>query len=139
MNSDSGIEFPTEFDFRVRYSETDQMGSYYNSRALEWFEVGRSELSRTMGLPYSKWEEKGIFLPLIECSVKFKGRARYDDQLTMAVGAEKVGRTRIKFHNRVWQKVSKAPVCEGFTIHALINKEGRPVRIPEWVEVLFKG
>ena len=55
---------------RVRYSETDQMGTYYNSRALEWFEVGRSELSRSMGLPYAEWEQRGAFLPVVEAQAR---------------------------------------------------------------------
>jgi len=131
--------FLTEFDFRVRYAETDQMGTFYNARALEWFEVGRTELSRAMGLPYVEWENRNVYLPLIECGVKFKGRAQYDDLLRMAVGVEKIGRTRLRFFNKVWQKSSKTAVCEGFTLHALINSEGRPIRIPDWIETLFAG
>ena len=71
--------------FRVRYSETDQMQTFYNSRALEWFEVGRTELSRALGVPYSEWERRGILMPLVEARVFFRGRARYDDLLEMNV------------------------------------------------------
>ena len=51
--------------FRVRYSETDQMGTFYNSRPLEWFECGRSELMRALGMPYTALEARGVHLPLI--------------------------------------------------------------------------
>ena len=52
---------------RVRYSETDQMGTFYNSRALEWFECGRTELMRNrLGMSYAALEEKGVFLPRSE-------------------------------------------------------------------------
>ena len=67
---------------RVRYSETDQMGTFYNSRALEWFECGRTELMRNrLRMSYAALEEKGVFLPLVEAHLEFQGGARYDDLL----------------------------------------------------------
>ena len=61
---------------RVRYSETDQMGIFYNSRALEWFECGRTELMRNrLGMSYTMLEEKGVFLPLVEAHLEFQGGA----------------------------------------------------------------
>ena len=67
---------------RVRYSETDQMGTFYNSRALEWFECGRTELMRRrLGMSYAALETKGVFLPLVEAHLEFQGGARYDDLL----------------------------------------------------------
>ncbi len=68
---------------RVRYSETDQMGTFYNSRPLEWFECGRTELLRSIGLPYAELEARGVFLPLVESHVEYLGRARYDDLLQL--------------------------------------------------------
>lgn len=121
------------FTFRVRYAETDQMGTYYNGRALEWFEVGRSEFSRALGLPYTEWERRGVFTPLVEAFVKFQGRARYDDELEMTVSAVRVGHVRVRFRNRVVHLHSRQPVCEGYTLHALTNAEGKPQRIPEWI------
>ena len=62
---------------RVRYSETDQMGTFYNSRALEWFECGRTELFRSRGLPYTEIERRGVCLPLVEAHVvQVQQRAR---------------------------------------------------------------
>jgi len=52
--------------FRVRYSETDQMKTYYNSRALEWFEYGRTELCRALGKPYREMEQLGVLFPVSE-------------------------------------------------------------------------
>ena len=71
---------------RVRYSETDQMGTFYNSRALEWFECGRTELMRNrLGMSYAALEEKGVFLPLVEAHLEFQGGARYDDLLRCSI------------------------------------------------------
>ena len=124
--------------FRVRYSETDQMQTFYNSRALEWFEVGRTELSRALGVPYSEWERRGILMPLVEARVFFRGRARYDDLLEMTVVLKAEGRARLRFENRIVQAETGAPVADGYTVHAMVSTEsGRPVRAPDWVRELL--
>src|SRR4051812_4261863 len=64
---------------RVRYHETDQMGVVYHTNYLNWFEIGRTELIRELGMTYQQIEEKGIILPLLEVGMKFKQPARYDD------------------------------------------------------------
>src|ERR1022692_2550430 len=81
---------------RVRYSETDQMGTFYNSRALEWFECGRTELMRNrLRMSYAALEEKGVFLPLVEAHLEFQGGARYDDLLRITSTVELQGRARL--------------------------------------------
>ena len=129
----------TRYTFRVRYADTDQMGSYYNARALEWFEAARTELSRAMGLPYAEWERRGAFLPLIEAHVRYRGRAVYDDLLRMEVRVEADGRSRLRFSNTVTQAESGAPVCEGWTLHVVVNAEGRPQRLPDWVKAMVES
>ena len=118
--------------FRVRYSETDQMGTYSNSRVLEWFECGRTEYFRTIGTPYVEMEDKGVMLPVIESYVKYGGRARYDDLLEMTTTAQMVGKARIRCDVEIVHAGTGAPVAAGYTIHAFINPTGRPVRAPEW-------
>lgn len=121
--------------FRVRYSETDQMQTFYNSRALEWFEVGRTELSRAIGLPYTEWEKRGILIPLVEARVFFRGRAQYDDLLEMTVTVKAEGRAALRFENKIVQAATGAPVADGYTVHALLSAEtGKPVRMPEWIK-----
>jgi acyl-CoA thioester hydrolase len=117
---------------RVRYSETDQMGTFYNSRALEWFECGRSELMRSIGIPYAVMEERGFFLPVVEAHILYPGRAHYDDLLEMTVTASFEGRARLRCAVDIVQAASRHPVTNGYTIHAFINREGRPVRPPAW-------
>lgn len=123
--------------FRVRYSETDQMQTFYNSRALEWFEVGRTELSRALGVPYAEWERRGIRLPLVEAHVYFTGRAKYDDLLEMTTCIHREGRARIRFENRIVQADGSGDVAYGSTVHAMLGESGRPVRAPQWVLDLF--
>jgi acyl-CoA thioester hydrolase len=117
---------------RVRYAEVDRLGTYYNSRALEWFEVGRTEIMRAHGMPYTQWEEQGHMLPLVEAHVNYRGRAQYDDLLWLDVSMEMAGRASLKFCVRITSE-SGAPVADGYTIHAIVQPDGRPTRPPEWL------
>ena len=117
---------------RVRYSETDQMGTFYNSRALEWFECGRTELLRAMGLPYTELEARGLFLPLVEAHVEFLGRARYDDLLRLTTSLRFVGRARVRLDVQIVQAESGKGVARGYTVHAFTGDGGKPIRPPEW-------
>lgn len=119
---------------RVRYSETDQMGTFYNSRALEWFECARSELIRNkMGMSYAAAEAKGMFLPVVEAHLEFQGGARYDDLLEIASTVEVCGRARLRFDVQITHHDGpRRPVVRGYTIHAFLDARGRPVRPPAW-------
>ena len=122
---------------RVRYSETDQMGTYYNSRALEWFEVARTELLRAMGRAYTSMESDGLMLPVREARVEYLGRARYDDLLDLTATARMLSRAQIRIDVEIRQADSGAVVCRGWTVHVVTNSQGRPIRPPKWfVELL---
>jgi acyl-CoA thioester hydrolase len=125
--------------FRVRYSETDQMGTFYNSRALEWFECGRTELLRSLGLPYTEMEERGVFLPLVEAHVEYKGRARYDDQLRMTTSAKMNGKASVRFDIVIVHADSGLPVAAGYTVHAVADRQGKPIRTPGWLSEALVG
>lgn len=118
---------------RVRYSETDQMGTFYNSRALEWFECARSELMRNrMKLSYAAAEAKGVFLPVVEAHLEFQGGARYDDLLSIASRVDFSGRARLRFDVQITQVETGRPVVRGYTIHAFVDKLAKPMRPPKW-------
>jgi acyl-CoA thioester hydrolase len=128
---------------RVRYSETDgyrsspfmgeeRSGTFYNSRALEWFECGRTEILRAMGSPYASMEARGVLLPIAEAHVEFLGRARYDDLLDMTTTAAMAGRARLRFDHRIRHSEGGAEVARGWTVHACAGPSGSPMRPPEW-------
>lgn len=120
-------------ELRVRYSETDQMGTFYNSRALEWFECGRTELMRRrLGMTYAALEEKGVYLPLVEAHLEFLGGARYDDLLQITSAVEFSGRARLRFDVTIVQGQNGKPVVRGSTIHAFTDPKGSPIRPPTW-------
>ncbi|MBI5384413.1 MAG: acyl-CoA thioesterase [Verrucomicrobia bacterium] len=126
------ILFQHTTTLRVRYSETDQMGTFYNSRALEWFECGRTELLRAMGLPYTEIEARGLFLPLVEAHVEFLGRARYDDLLQLTVTMQLAGRARARLDVHIVNADTQRGVAKGYTVHAFTDKAGKPIRPSEW-------
>ena len=126
---------------RVRYSETDQMGTFYNSRALEWFECGRTELMRRrLGMSYAALEARGVFLPLVEAHLEFKGGARYDDLLEIASTVEVSGRAKLRFDVEIHQGESRKAVVRGLTVHAFKDRQSKPIRPPAWfVEMMVKA
>jgi len=124
-------------EFRVRYSETDQMGTFYNSRPLEWFECGRTELLRALGLPYATMEQRGVLLPVVESHVEYLGRARYDDLLRMTSRGSVVGRARVRVDNTIVHAATGAGVARGYTVHAVVDAAGKPIRPPAWLLEIF--
>jgi acyl-CoA thioester hydrolase len=118
---------------RVRYSETDQMGTFYNSRPLEWFECGRSELLRDLGLPYAEMESKGLFLPLVESYLQYLGRARYDDLLDLTTKVSFQGRARLRCDAEIVHTATRKNVVRGYTVHAFTDPTGKPIRPPAWL------
>jgi acyl-CoA thioester hydrolase len=123
---------------RVRYSETDQMGTFYNSRALEWFEVSRTELMRSIGLPYTQWESQGYMLPLVESHVNYRGRARYDDLLQLDVRMTMAGRASLRFEVTITHADSGQAVADGYTVHAITDPTGKATRPPRWLLERFR-
>jgi acyl-CoA thioester hydrolase len=115
------------------------MGTFYNSRPLEWFECGRTELLRAAGLAYAEMERRGVLLPVVESHVEYLGRARYDDLLRMTSRGALVGKARLRVDYQIVQADGGAGVARGYTVHAITNSTGKPMRPPEWLARLFGG
>jgi acyl-CoA thioester hydrolase len=125
-------------ELRVRYGETDQMGTVYNSRPLDWFECGRTELLRSLGFPYADLEGKGLFLPLIEAHLEYLGRARYDDLLRVTTTLTFEGRIRLRCSVQVTHVANAKPVVNGYTVHVFTDREGKPIRPPGWLRAALE-
>lgn len=126
--SNNKITFVT--DVRVRYADTDKMGYVYNGTYLTYFEVGRCELMRHFGLPYSEFERQGYFLPLVEAYASYKNPAYYDDLLGVETTLDfKNINSTMRFDYRILKDV--LIIAEGYTIHSFV-KVGikRPVKPP---------
>jgi acyl-CoA thioester hydrolase len=115
---------------RVRYSETDQMGVVYHPHYLSWMEIGRTELLRDIGYRYRDLEEAGYLLPLVAVYARYLSPALYDEDIVVESAATELGGTKLRIDYRM-RKPDGAPVCEGYTVHALVLKKGmRPTRFP---------
>jgi acyl-CoA thioester hydrolase len=115
---------------RIRYGETDQMGTFYNARALDWFECGRTELMRhRLAMSYAELEAKGAYLPVVEAHLEYLSGARYDDLLTVSTSVCFLGRAKLRFDMEIHAEDQRL-VVKGYTIHAFTNNQGRPIRPP---------
>ena len=118
---------------RVRYAETDQMGVVYYANYFVWFEVGRTELLRSLGGTYKDLEAEGIFLPVIEASCTYAQASRYDDELDIRTTGRLLSPVRMEFQYEVVRLADQVTTATGRTVHAALNPRGRPCRLPEKV------
>jgi len=118
---------------RVRYAETDQMGVVYYANYFVWFEVGRTELLRSLGGTYRELEAEGIFLPVIEASCAYAQASRYDDELEIRTTGRILSPVRLEFQYEVVRLADQITTATGRTVHAALNPRGKPVRLPERV------
>ncbi len=86
-----------ETRIRVRYGETDQMGYMYYGNYAEFYEVGRVEMLRSLGMTYRSMEESGVMMPVLELRCKFIKPALYDEEITLRVTLKDLPSVRIKF------------------------------------------
>ncbi len=119
--------------FRVRYSETDQMGVVYYANYLDWFDACRTELFINLGIRYKELEEQGYFLPVIESKTKYLYPARYDDLVSVAVEVARMKGVRVFFNYRVLREGDYSLLVQGSTVHAMTDAAGKPRRIPKEV------
>jgi acyl-CoA thioester hydrolase len=123
----------------VRYAETDQMGVVYYSNYLVWFEVGRTDLLRDSGLTYRELEAEGVSLPVIEAHCEYHRPARYDDDLEIRTTGTLLSPVRVEFIYRIVKSHDGTELATGRTVHAVLDRDGRPCRLPARARELFEG
>ena len=115
----------------VRYVETDKMGIVHHSVYPIWYELARTDLSKKVGFtiyfPYSKMEEVGLMTPLVELNCKYYSPAYYDDELIVTATVSKLTPARIVFYYEVFRKDSNKPINTGYTVHAIVNRDMKPI------------
>lgn len=121
--------FPTKL--RVRYGETDQMGYCYYGNYAQYFEVGRVEALRALGMSYRDLEEQGIMLPVSTFSVKYLAPAYYDDELTITTTIFEISGSRIYFGYDI-RNSKDTLISKAETMLVFVKKENmRPTQAPE--------
>ena len=123
--------FKSETKIRVRYAETDQMGYCYYGNYAQYFEVARVEALRSLGVTYKTMEENGIWLPVVDFSIKYLQPAYYDEELTIFTNVVKEPTIRIFFTYETYNE-KKEKINFGETSLVFLNKKlKKPVNCPK--------
>jgi len=122
------------FTLTVRYAETDAQGVVNHANYLTWFEEGRSEYLRQVGMNYSGFEEAGFFAVVAHAEIAYRAPAFYEDRVTITTRLKKAHRKILEFAYRAVNQDGLL-LAEGRTVHVMIDRERRPTSLPrEWLE-----
>lgn len=113
------------------------MGVVYYANYLVWFEIGRTDLLRSLGWSYREMEAAGVILPVIEAECRYLRPARYDDEIDVRTQGRMVSPVRMEFTYDVVRSGEETPAARGRTVHAAVTVEGRPCRLPERIREVF--
>lgn len=120
-----------ELPIRVRYAETDAMGIVHHASYIVWLELGRSELLRTIGLPYTEIEARGYYVMLAELHVRYRAPARYDDLVLLRTELTQLRSRQILFNYQICLQRDATPLIDARSDHIIVSREtGRPARLP---------
>jgi acyl-CoA thioester hydrolase len=129
MSEDAKV---VEAQVRVRYAETDQMGVVHHANYLVWFEVGRVEFIRQLGLSYKEMEtEHNCMIAVVEATARYRAPARYDDDLIIQTRLKGSRSSMIFFAYRIIRKADDVLLCEGETVHVVVDRTMKKTRLPE--------
>ncbi len=123
---------------RVRYAETDQMGVVYHANYLIWFEVGRVELIRALGIEYKRMEsEDDCHIVVADAHCRYHLSAEYDDVLRIRTRIAESRNRIIKFSYEVIRDADGRVLANGETTHVICGSSGRPKMLPEKYRSVF--
>ena len=124
------INFTHKTSLRVRYGETDQMGYCYYGNYAQYFEVGRVEALRSLGMSYKKLENQGVMLPVSEFSVKYKIPAKYDDELSITTKITELRGARLVFDYIIENEKDQLIATAQTTLVFVAKETMRPISPP---------
>lgn len=114
----------------VRYAETDQMGITHHAVYPVWYEVGRTDCIKTIGITYSQMEKMGVMTPLVDLHCHYKGVTCYEDELTVCVSIGQLSPARIEFLYEIYRKGEDKPCNTGSSLHAWVDSHTfRPINM----------
>ncbi|MDT3405407.1 acyl-CoA thioesterase [Mucilaginibacter terrae] len=115
---------------RVRYGETDQMGYMYYGNYAEFYEVGRVEMLRSLGLTYAWMEENGIMMPVLEMKCRYMKPARYDEEISIKVTMDKMPGVKIHFRYDLYNE-KEEHIHVGETLLVFVNMQTNRPCLPQ--------
>jgi acyl-CoA thioester hydrolase len=126
--------FTSETTIRVRYAETDQMNVVYYGNYAQYFEVGRVESIRQLGLSYKDIEAMGVIMPVVELTAKYLRPAHYDDLLTIKTTLKELPVShRIEFHQEVYNEKGRLLTVGKVLLYFLLAATREKTRIPSYL------
>ncbi|GJQ58716.1 MAG: acyl-CoA thioesterase [Candidatus Scalindua sp. AMX11] len=123
-----------EITVRVRYQETDQMGIVYYSNYFVYFEMGRIEFLRNLGISYAELEDEKVFLAVVDAQCRYRSPAKFDDLLVVNTCITQLKYTRIEFCYEIRRVDEEKLIAEGSTMLACLDGERKPMVIPDKVK-----
>jgi acyl-CoA thioester hydrolase len=118
-------------EFRVRYSETDQMGVVYHTNYLVWCEIGRTDFIRAGGVTYAELERRGLLLAVAEASIRYHAAARYDDLIRVDTTLTAVRSRAVTFDYLITNADTAERLASARTVLVSLDRSGRPSTLPD--------
>jgi acyl-CoA thioester hydrolase len=128
---------PVTSKIRVRYAETDQMGVVYYANYFVWFEIGRVEVLRSVGLSYDQMEkDHKLILPVVDASCRYKSPAKYDEEILIEARPALLRGSVIKFAYRIYRDADqdgneRKLLAEGETVHVVCDEKFERQPLPD--------
>lgn len=119
-----------EYEEKVRYSETDQMGIAHNKCYFEWFEIGRTEYCQKKEIPYREIEARGYYLVVVEAFCRYKKALRYDEKFIIRVSLRELTPKKAVFGYELLTKNERKPVASGYTVHIATDANSKVCPLP---------
>lgn len=132
----SMISFETKI--RVEYHHTDQMGIVHHSNYVKFFEVARTEWLRAMGVTYAEMERRGVMMPIVDVSVKYRNPALYDELISVTAFVDALPMARMTFRYEVRGEDGREIASGSTTLGFIDSQTRRPVRAPQWLLEVIK-
>ena len=123
--------FSNTTKLRIRYSETDQMGYCYYGNYAQFFEIGRVETLREIGVSYKDLESRGIMLPVIDLTVKYIRPALYDDLIEIKTSLKKMPKARIEFDYEIYNEKKELLTTASTTLVFISSETMKPIQAPQ--------
>ena len=124
-------------DVRVIYGDTDAMGVVYHTNYIRWFEIGRTELLREIGFPYSELEKIPVWMPLAQAFCEYKKPAYYDDLLEVATYVSELNYASMILAYEITRKSAGELLVTGYTRHGITNDKLKPVSLAKACPALY--
>jgi acyl-CoA thioester hydrolase len=125
------MQHASRSEFRVRYSETDQMGVVYHTNYLVWCEIGRTDFIRASGLTYAELERRGVLLAVAEATIRYHAAARYDDMIRVDTTLAAVRSRAVTFDYLITNADTDERLSSARTVLVSLDRRGRPMTLPD--------